>query len=130
MTVSELELAIQYALSVGQAPAEANRFRVSDLKNSLNEFFESLEEQSGRSLSKASTAHETVFVMDADPTKEASFVVVTASPDVVELAVGHGNADEVSALTPRELLERHAGNAVTARTPRQTLVAWSGYDPE
>lgn len=123
MTVGELDVSIQQALSKGQSPFEANRFRVSDLKHSLNELFEELEERPSKS-------HASVLVMDADETQEASFVVVTVSIDAVELVVGHGGADELSGESPRAVLERCASNAVTIQTSRQTLVAWSGYDPE
>ncbi len=123
MTVGELEVAIQEALSKRQSPFEANRFRVSDLRHSLNEFFDELEERPSKS-------HGTVLVMDADESQEASFVVVTVSTDAVELAFGHGDAEELHGAAARELLERCASDAIAIKASRQTLIAWSGYDPE
>lgn len=140
MTVRELQAFLVEALAAAATGADENRLTIEELRRSLNEFFEALEERYQRSPAARAKSHWELVMVDSDPEQRAPFIAVCAQGDQVEWVAGNGPPDEVRAFADDELQgpmsqaragleERFTLVTPAISVPRQTFIAWSGYDP-
>ena len=140
MTVRELEAAVKKMLAEAKSPSPDNVLSMVDLRTSLAEYLEELDEVFARSPERRNETYWTVWLMDVDDSADATFAVAVVRPDGVSLAAGHAEAELLKpfiaggfAGAAANVIDAIAEHTTLAPTridaPRLTLNAWVNYEP-